>query len=158
METIPITEAKARIAELADRVAREHDHFTITRNGRADVMLISVAEYESMRETLDQGDVSLRLGFRTTAEELSVHAGGNPLPVTPHLRKHPQNRGGDRSRGVPLALRVGRQVVGTADAELHGSASGVPDVCRSRRAGPSGRPHPRDSWAKHLMKTAVAHS
>src|SRR5436190_22024065 len=53
METIPITEAKARIAELADRVAREHDHFTITRNGRADVMLISVAEYASMEETLD---------------------------------------------------------------------------------------------------------
>ncbi|MGH3274212.1 MAG: type II toxin-antitoxin system Phd/YefM family antitoxin [Streptosporangiaceae bacterium] len=53
METIPITEAKARIAELADRTAREHDHFTITRNGRADVMLISVAEYESMQETLD---------------------------------------------------------------------------------------------------------
>jgi prevent-host-death family protein len=49
METIPITEAKARIAELADRVAREHDHFTITRNGRADVMLISVAEYESLQ-------------------------------------------------------------------------------------------------------------
>jgi antitoxin YefM len=53
METIPITEAKTRIAELADRAAREHDHFTITRNGRADVMLISVAEYESMQETLD---------------------------------------------------------------------------------------------------------
>jgi prevent-host-death family protein len=53
METVPITEAKARIAELAERVAKEHDHFTITRNGRADVMLISVAEYESMRETLD---------------------------------------------------------------------------------------------------------
>ncbi len=53
MEIIPITEAKSRIAELADRVAREHDHFTITRNGRADVMLISVAEYESLQETLD---------------------------------------------------------------------------------------------------------
>lgn len=53
METIPISEAKARIAELADRVAREHDHFTLTRNGRAEVMLISVAEYESMQETLD---------------------------------------------------------------------------------------------------------
>jgi antitoxin YefM len=53
MKTIPITEAKAHIAELADRVAREHDHFTITRNGRPDVMLISVAEYESMQETLD---------------------------------------------------------------------------------------------------------
>lgn len=53
METIPITDAKVRIAELADRAAREHDHFTITRNGRADVLLISVAEYESMQETLD---------------------------------------------------------------------------------------------------------
>jgi antitoxin YefM len=53
METIPITEATARIAELADRVVREHDHVTLTRNGRADVMLISVAEYDSMRETLN---------------------------------------------------------------------------------------------------------
>jgi hypothetical protein len=31
VERIPITETKARIAELADRGAREHDHFTITR-------------------------------------------------------------------------------------------------------------------------------
>ncbi|WP_348650020.1 type II toxin-antitoxin system Phd/YefM family antitoxin [Solwaraspora sp. WMMA2080] len=53
METISITEAKARIAELADRVARQHDRYTITHNGHADVMLISVAEYESMRETLE---------------------------------------------------------------------------------------------------------
>ncbi|MDN5858096.1 MAG: type II toxin-antitoxin system Phd/YefM family antitoxin [Pseudonocardia sp.] len=53
METIPITEAKRRIAELADRAAREHDRFTITRNGRADVMLVSAAEYRSMQETLD---------------------------------------------------------------------------------------------------------
>ena len=53
METIPNTEAKARIAELADRVAREHDHFTITRNGRAELKLNTLAEYESMQETLD---------------------------------------------------------------------------------------------------------
>lgn len=52
METIPITEAKARIAELADRAEHEHDHFTLTRNGRPTVMLISVAEYESLMETL----------------------------------------------------------------------------------------------------------
>ena len=53
MKITPITKAKARIAELADRVASEHDQFTITRNGSADVMLISVAEYESMRDTLE---------------------------------------------------------------------------------------------------------
>lgn len=52
METLPITEAKARIAELADRAEREHDHFTLTKNGRPSVMLISVAEYESLMETL----------------------------------------------------------------------------------------------------------
>jgi antitoxin YefM len=52
METLPITEAKARIAELADRAEREHDHFTLTKNGRPTVMLISVAEYESLMETV----------------------------------------------------------------------------------------------------------
>ena len=45
--------SKGQDRRARNRVAREHDHFTITRNGRADVMLISVAEYESMQETLD---------------------------------------------------------------------------------------------------------
>src|SRR6266496_6621066 len=73
METIPITEAKARIAELADRVAREHDHFTITRNGRADVMLISVAEYESMQETLDiLSDEEALADLRQSREDFAV--------------------------------------------------------------------------------------
>ena len=73
METIPITEAKARIAELAERVAREHDHFTITRNGRADVMLISVAEYESMQETLDiLGDQEAVADLRQSREDFAA--------------------------------------------------------------------------------------
>ncbi|MBO0802990.1 MAG: type II toxin-antitoxin system Phd/YefM family antitoxin [Nocardiopsaceae bacterium] len=73
METIPITEAKARIAELADRVAREHDHFTITRNGRSDVMLISVAEYESMQETLDiLGDDETLGDLRRSREDFAA--------------------------------------------------------------------------------------
>jgi antitoxin YefM len=73
METIPITEAKARIAELADRVAREHDHFTITRNGRADVMLISVAEYESLQETLDVlGDDDTLADLRQSREDFAA--------------------------------------------------------------------------------------
>lgn len=73
METIPITEAKTRIAELADRVAREHDHFTITRNGRADVMLISVAEYESMQDTLDiLGDEEALDDLQASREEFAA--------------------------------------------------------------------------------------
>ncbi|GAB3447403.1 hypothetical protein GCM10027570_19750 [Streptomonospora sediminis] len=72
MDTVPITEAKSRIAELTDRVAREHDHFTITRNGRADVMLISVAEYESMQETLDVlTDQEARADLRQSEEDVA---------------------------------------------------------------------------------------
>jgi prevent-host-death family protein len=53
MEILPISEVKARIAELVDKAAREHDSYTITRNGRPDAVILSMAEYESMRETLD---------------------------------------------------------------------------------------------------------
>lgn len=52
METIPITEAKARIAELADRAQREHADYTFTKNGRPAVVMMSVDQYESLMETL----------------------------------------------------------------------------------------------------------
>ncbi|MEU6715353.1 type II toxin-antitoxin system Phd/YefM family antitoxin [Nonomuraea sp. NPDC046802] len=53
MEFIPIGEAKDRLTELADRAAREHDHFTLTRNGRPHAVIMSVAEWESLQETLE---------------------------------------------------------------------------------------------------------
>jgi len=92
METIPITEAKARIAELADRVAREHDHFTITRNGRADVMLISVAEYESMQETLDLlSDDEALADLRQSREDFSA---GDTFTVDEVRAELERRRGG----------------------------------------------------------------
>jgi len=88
METIPITEAKARIAELADRVAREHDHFTITRNGRADVMLISVAEYESMQETLDiLSDEETLADLRQSREDFAAGDVYSPEQVRAELER-----------------------------------------------------------------------
>ncbi|WP_327588261.1 type II toxin-antitoxin system Phd/YefM family antitoxin [Nonomuraea sp. NBC_00507] len=53
MELIPISEAKDRLTELADRAAREHDHFTLTRNGRPHAVIVSMAEWESLQETLE---------------------------------------------------------------------------------------------------------
>lgn len=53
METLPITEVEVRIAELVDKAAREHHSHTVTRNGRPEAVILSMAEYESMRETLD---------------------------------------------------------------------------------------------------------
>jgi antitoxin YefM len=52
MDTLPITEAKNRFTELADRAAAEHDHFTVTRNGIPHVMVVSVAEWDELQETL----------------------------------------------------------------------------------------------------------
>jgi antitoxin YefM len=92
METIPITEAKARIAELADRVAREHDHFTITRNGRADVMLISVAEYESIQETIDLlSDHEALSDLRQSREDFST---GDTFTVEEVRAELDRRRGG----------------------------------------------------------------
>jgi antitoxin YefM len=88
METIPITEAKARIAELAERVAREHDHFTITRNGRADVMLISVAEYESLQETLDiLSDEETLADLRQSREDFADGDTYSPAQVRAELEQ-----------------------------------------------------------------------
>jgi antitoxin YefM len=52
MDTLSITEAKNRFTEIADRAAAEHDHFTVTRNGRPHVMVVSVAEWDELQETL----------------------------------------------------------------------------------------------------------
>lgn len=52
METLSITEAKNRFTEIADRAAAEHDHFTVTRNGHPHVMVVSVAEWDELRETI----------------------------------------------------------------------------------------------------------
>ncbi|MFC4060610.1 type II toxin-antitoxin system Phd/YefM family antitoxin [Planomonospora corallina] len=84
MEIIPISEAKDRLTELADRAAREHDHFTLTRNGRPHAMIVSVAEWESLQETLEiLADPGMRAdlvesmaaetrGDVTTEEEMSA--------------------------------------------------------------------------------------
>ncbi len=52
MDTLSITEAKNRFTEIADRAAAEHDHFTVTRNGLPHVMVVSVAEWDELQETL----------------------------------------------------------------------------------------------------------
>lgn len=52
METLSITAAKNRFTEIADRAATEHDHFTVTRNGQPHVMVVSVAEWDELQETI----------------------------------------------------------------------------------------------------------
>ncbi|WP_035841371.1 type II toxin-antitoxin system Phd/YefM family antitoxin [Kitasatospora azatica] len=80
METIPITEAKGRIAELADRAEREHDEFTLTRNGRPSVVIMSVAQYESMMETMAVlADPDLVRDIKEAKENPDEHTTGDEM-------------------------------------------------------------------------------
>jgi prevent-host-death family protein len=53
VKTLPISEAKAKLAELVDVVSRRDESVAITRNGHPVAMLVSTGEYESWRETLE---------------------------------------------------------------------------------------------------------
>jgi antitoxin YefM len=69
METLSITEAKNRFTELADRAAAEHDHFTVTRNGHPHVMVVSVAEWDQLQETIAVlSDPEVRADLAESAE------------------------------------------------------------------------------------------
>jgi antitoxin YefM len=52
-QTVPLSDAKAHLSELADRVEREHERILVTRNGRPSFVLISADDLESLEETLD---------------------------------------------------------------------------------------------------------
>ena len=52
-DTVPFSDAKAHLSELADRVEREHDRILVTRNGRPSFVLVSPDDLDSLEETLD---------------------------------------------------------------------------------------------------------
>jgi antitoxin YefM len=84
MTTIPLSEAKARLSEVADEVDRTHDRVHITRNGREYVVLISAEDLESLEATIEllsdpeamarvrQAEADIDSGQVTTAEEMAA--------------------------------------------------------------------------------------
>lgn len=53
MTTLPLSEAKARLSEIADEVGRTHERVHITRNGREYVVLLAAEDLESIEATLE---------------------------------------------------------------------------------------------------------
>lgn len=53
MSTVPLSEAKARLSEIADEVGRTHERVHITRNGREFVVLVAAKDLESIEATLE---------------------------------------------------------------------------------------------------------
>ena len=50
---LPISEVKARLPELVTGVVEREEEVVVTRNGKPAAVLVSYAEYERLKETLD---------------------------------------------------------------------------------------------------------
>jgi len=50
---LPISEVKARLPELVTGVEEREEEVVVTRNGRPVAVLVSYAEFERLKETLD---------------------------------------------------------------------------------------------------------
>jgi antitoxin YefM len=53
MKTLPLSEVKARLSEIADEVDRTHERVHVTRNGREYVVLLSAEDLESLEATIE---------------------------------------------------------------------------------------------------------
>lgn len=51
MKTMSYTESRARYAEVLDSVVNDREEVVITRAGHEPVVIMSLADYESLRET-----------------------------------------------------------------------------------------------------------
>lgn len=83
MTTLPLSEAKARLSQIADEVHRTHERVTITKKGRSYLVLMSADDLDSMEATLEllgdaeavrrveQGLQDLNAGRGTSAEQMA---------------------------------------------------------------------------------------
>jgi prevent-host-death family protein len=83
MTTLPLSEVKARLSEIAEEVDRTHERVHITRNGREYVVLLSAEDLSSLEATLEllsdpdavarirQAERDLATGDVTTAAEMA---------------------------------------------------------------------------------------
>ncbi len=82
-DTLPFSEVKAHLSEMADRVESQHDRILVTRNGRPSFILMSPDELESLEETLEiMSDGELVESLRRSLQEA---AEGNHLPLPDHF-------------------------------------------------------------------------
>lgn len=84
MTIIPLSEAKARLSEVAEEVDRTHERVHITRNGREYVVLIAAEDLESMEATIEllsdpaairrirEAEAAIERGETTSAEEMAL--------------------------------------------------------------------------------------
>ena len=83
MRTLPLSDVKARLSEIADEVERTHERVHVTRNGREFVVLLAAEDLDSMEATIElladkavmgrvrQAEADVANGDVTTSEEMT---------------------------------------------------------------------------------------
>ena len=96
---LPISEVKARLPELVNGVAEREEEIVVTRNGKPAAMLVSYAEYERLKETLDVlSDPELMRQIRESEADIAAGKKGLSFeqvfgePLVPPKRKAKKRR------------------------------------------------------------------
>lgn len=90
-----VSEAKARLNELARAAHAQHERFTLTRNGRPEAVLLSVDDLEGLETTLEvlADAVSVAAIAESLAERASGAVASDVETVRNDLRQRPAASG-----------------------------------------------------------------
>ncbi|MGH3833557.1 MAG: type II toxin-antitoxin system Phd/YefM family antitoxin [Pseudonocardiaceae bacterium] len=82
--TLPLSDVKARLSELGRRVSEQHERITVTRNGEAQFVLVSIDDLEGLEITLEVLSDEGAIG--RIAESLASLDSGDPGTTVAQLR------------------------------------------------------------------------
>ncbi len=86
MTVLPLSEAKARLSEIADEVGRTHERVHITKNGREYVVLMAAEDLDSIEATLELlSDPAAQERIARSREEIARGEGLSIAEVTRSL-------------------------------------------------------------------------
>src|ERR1700692_318816 len=78
---VPLSEAKAHLSELARRVRQQHERITLTRNGEAEAVLLSVDDLKGLEMPWRSSAIPIPSPASPTAWPRSAVA--SPVPTWP---------------------------------------------------------------------------
>ena len=90
-ETLSLTELRPRLSEIVERARQVFDRFVITRQGRAEAVLLAADDFEGLLETIEILSDNDLLQQLAEAEEELAHGGGHSLE---EVRKELRNGAG----------------------------------------------------------------
>jgi prevent-host-death family protein len=89
-DIIPISQARAKLTQLADEVATQGRHKVLTRNGESYVAIVTADELEELEQYRAQQRVADMQAFIAAAQDIEagrVHSGEQFKPVMANWRQ-----------------------------------------------------------------------